>query len=98
SYIAAGSTAFTANSSREWKQNIQTFTVDNILAKIASTSVRTFDWKPQYCSGSPDCLNNLGFIAQEFFPVLQRGDNLHVNGQDIMMAEWLGIQALNQRT
>jgi hypothetical protein len=94
SYIAAGSTAFTANSSQEWKQNIQTYDIPDILAKIQATPARTFDWKPQYCTG-PDCINNLGFIAQEFYGVLGRGDGLHVNGQDIMMAEWLGIQHLN---
>ena len=93
SWIAAGSTAFTANSSREWKQNIQTYDSPDILTKIINTPARTFDWKPQYCNGS-DCTNNLGFIAQEFYGVLGRGDDLHVNGQDIMMAEWLGIQHL----
>jgi hypothetical protein len=86
SWIAAGSTAFTANSSREWKQNIQNYDIPDILEKIQATPARTFDWKPEYCTG-PDCTNNLGFIAQEFFGVLSRGDNLHVNGQDIMMAD-----------
>ncbi len=94
SYFVAGGTTFTANSSREWKQNIATYDVPDILTKIQNTPARTFDWKTEYCTGE-NCNNNLGFIAQEFFDVLGRGDNLHVNGQDIMMAEWLGIQHLN---
>jgi|GEM_PF-6368433 len=94
SYINAGDTAFTANSSREWKENIETYDVPDILDRITATPARTFDWKPEYCSGA-DCENHLGFIAQEFYGVLERGDGLHVNGQDIMMAEWLAIQHIN---
>lgn len=94
SWIAAGDTAFTANSSREWKDNIKTYETSDILERIMNTPVRTYDWKSEYCEGE-ECQNKLGFIAEEFYGVLERGDGLHVNGQDVMMAEWLGIQQLN---
>ncbi|MGI9118262.1 MAG: tail fiber domain-containing protein, partial [Minisyncoccia bacterium] len=98
SYLnAAGDTTFTANSSRIWKQNITTVEKENILDLIASTPVRRYDWKPEYCDG-PQCLNKIGFIAEEFYPVLEHGDDKHVNGQDVSMAEWLGLQKLIQVT
>ncbi len=98
SYLnAAGDTTFTANSSRVWKDNITTVEKENILDLIASTPVRRYDWKPEYCDG-PQCLNKIGFIAEEFYPVLEHGDNQHVNGQDVSMAEWLGLQKLIQVT
>ncbi|MCX6816555.1 MAG: tail fiber domain-containing protein [Candidatus Beckwithbacteria bacterium] len=93
SWIAAGSTAFTANSSREWKENIATFSIPDILTRFQNAKPRTFDWKAEY-NTSPDRFNNLGFIAEEFYPVLQRGDNKYVNGQDVMIANWLATQAL----
>jgi hypothetical protein len=95
SWIAAGSTAFTANSSRDWKENIATFDVPDILTRMQKVSPRTFDWKPEYDNGA-DRTNNLGFIAEEFYPVLERGDNKHVNGQDVMIANWLATQHLIQ--
>jgi hypothetical protein len=98
SYLnAAGDTAFTANSSRVWKENISTIEKENILDLIASTPVRKYDWKPEYCDGS-NCLNKIGFIAEEFYPVLEHGDDKHVNGQDVAMAEWLGLQKLIELT
>ncbi len=93
SWIAAGSTAFTANSSQQWKENIATFNVPDILTRFQNTKPRTFDWKAEY-NNTADRTNNLGFIAEEFYPVLERGDNQHVNGQDIMIANWLATQAL----
>lgn len=98
SYLnAAGDTTFTANSSRIWKNNIVTVEKENILELIASTPVRRYDWKPEYCEG-PQCLNKIGFIAEEFYPVLEHGDDKHVNGQDVSMAEWLGLQKLIEVT
>lgn len=92
SYVnALGDLAFTANSSREWKENITTYGKADILSRIKNTPARTFDWKPEYCSGG-NCLNKLGFIAEEFYGVLGRGNEKHVNGQDVTMALWLGMQ------
>ena len=93
SSIAAGATAFTANSSQQWKQNIVTYNTSDILNKIKNTPARTFDWKPEFCPGG-NCTDKLGFIAEEFFGVLGRGDDQHINGQDIMVAEWLGLQQI----
>jgi hypothetical protein len=98
SYLnAAGDTAFTANSSRIWKENIATVAVDDILTRIMNTPVRRYDWKEEYCDG-PACLNKIGFIAEEFYPVLEHGDDKHINGQDVAMAEWLGLQKLIEVT
>jgi len=89
SYIAAGSTAFTACSSREIKENIQPFAVNGILQKISSVPVSRFD----FINGSKD---NIGLIAEDFYPILQRGDNRTVSGQDVQMALWLAVQELTK--
>lgn len=91
SYINAGSTSFTACSSRDIKENIKPFAADNILGRIASVPVNTYDFKN--CT-SEGCRNNLGLIAEDFQTVLNRGNGKTVNGQDVQMALWLGVQQL----
>lgn len=91
SYIAAGSTSFSACSSRDIKENIKPFAVGNMLERIASVPVNTYDFKN--CT-SESCRNNLGLIAEDFQAVLGRGDGKTVNGQDVQMALWLGVQEL----
>lgn len=91
SYIAAGSTAFTACSSRDIKENIKPFIADGILEKISNVPVSTFDFKNCTEDG---CRNKLGLIAEDFYPILQRGDGRTVDGQDVQMALWLGLQQL----
>jgi len=87
SYIAAGSTSFTACSSRDIKENIEPFTVSNILGKIASVPVNRFD----FINGSK---GNVGLIAEDFYSVLGKGSNSTVSGQDVDMALWLAVQEL----
>lgn len=91
SYIAAGSTSFTACSSRDIKENIKPFAVDNILGRIASVPVNTYGFRNCTSGG---CKNNLGLIAEDFQTVLNRGDGKTVNGQDVQMALWLAAQEL----
>jgi len=38
--------------------------------------------------------DNIGLIAEDFYPVLERGDNSKVDGQDVQMALWLATQEL----
>lgn len=61
--------------------------VDDILDKISSVPVSRFD----FINGSRD---NIGFIAEDFYPVLEHGSNKTVSGQDVQSALWLGTQEL----
>lgn len=92
SYVNAGDSAFTPSSSRALKTNIVPFVAPDILARMRSVQPSTYDWRDG--SGT----NKLGLIAEDFFTVLRRGDGKHISGQDVMMATWLGVQALDTVT
>lgn len=88
SSVNAGATAFTVTSSREFKENIQPVKSNDILKKIEAVPVVTYDFKGD---GPKD---RLGLIAEDFYTVLGRGDDKHINGQDVEMALWLAVQQL----
>jgi hypothetical protein len=37
----------------------------------------------------------LGLIAEDFHTVLGRGDDKHIDGQDVQMALWMAVQKLS---
>lgn len=87
SFVDAGSTTFTASSSRTLKENIEPVKIENILDRIANVGVYNYDFK----SGEKQ---KLGLMAEDFHTVLQRGDDKLINGQDVEMALWLAVQEL----
>jgi hypothetical protein len=88
SSINAGSAQFTVSSSRTFKENIQATDVPDILEKIEAVPVVTYDFKN---NGPKD---RLGLIAEDFHSVLGRGDDKHIDGQDVQMALWMAVQKL----
>jgi LysM repeat protein len=89
SSINAGATQFTVASSRTFKDNIEPVAVPDILQKIEAVPVVTYDFK----NDGPK--NRLGLIAEEFHTVLGRGDDKHIDGQDVQMALWMAVQKLS---
>jgi len=88
SSINAGSTQFTVASSRTFKENIEPVAVPDILKKIEAVPVVTYDFR----NNGPK--NRLGLIAEDFHTVLGRGDDKHIDGQDVQMALWMAVQQL----
>ena len=86
--INAGSTTFTVASSRTFKENINEVKAPNILDKIQGVPVVTYDFK----NDGPK--NRMGLIAEDFYKVFGRGDDKHIDGQDVEMALWLAVQKL----
>lgn len=88
SSINAGSAQFTVASSRTFKENITSVDVPDILTKIEGVPVVTYDFRN---NGPKD---RLGLIAEDFHKVLGRGDDKHIDGQDVQMALWMAVQKL----
>ena len=88
STVNAGSSTFTTTSSRTFKENIEPVVANNILEKIEATPVVTYD----FINGGPK--NRMGLIAEDFYKVFGRGDDKHIDGQDVEMALWLAVQKL----
>ncbi|MEA2236803.1 MAG: hypothetical protein QOC81_1527 [Thermoanaerobaculia bacterium] len=88
SSINAGATQFTAVSSRTFKENIASVDVPDILTKIEAVPVVTYDFK------NNGAKNRMGLIAEDFYTVLGRGDDKHIDGQDVQMALWMAVQKL----
>jgi hypothetical protein len=87
SFIDAGSTTFTASSSRSIKENVEPVRVPNILDKIASVGVYNYD----FIEGPKD---KIGLMAEDFHTIFGRGSDKLLNGQDVEMALWLAVQQL----
>ena len=90
SFIDAGSTTFTASSSRTIKTNISPVEVPDILQRIASVGVYNYD----FVEGPSD---KMGLMAEDFHTVFGRGSDKLLNGQEVEMALWLAVQQLAQR-
>jgi hypothetical protein len=90
SFIDAGSTSFTASSSRTLKENLTPVQVPNILDKISSVGVYNYD----FIDGPK---NKVGLMAEDFHTVLGNGSDKLINGQDVEMALWLAVQELTAR-
>jgi hypothetical protein len=88
SSLNAGATQFTVASSRTFKENIEPTDVPDILNKIEAVPVVTYDFK----DNGPK--HRLGLIAEDFHTVLGRGDDKHIDGQDVQMALWMAVQKL----
>jgi len=88
STINAGSATFTTASSRTFKDNIEPVQAANILEKIQAIPVVTYDFK----NGGPK--NVMGLIAEDFHQIFERGDDKHINGQEVEMALWMAVQKL----
>ncbi len=88
SSVNAGATQFTVASSRTFKENIEPVDVPDILKKIEAVPVVTYDFRN---NGPKD---RLGLIAEDFHQVFGRGDDKHIDGQDVQMALWMAVQKL----
>ncbi|MEA2163965.1 MAG: hypothetical protein QOK37_2092 [Thermoanaerobaculia bacterium] len=88
SSLNPGDAQFTIASSRTFKENIEPIDVPDILKKIEAIPVVTYDFKD---NGPKD---RLGLIAEDFHAVFGRGDDKHINGQDVQMALWMAVQKL----
>ncbi len=88
SSLNPGDTAFTSSSSRTFKENIEPLAMTNILDKIQQVPVVTYDFK----DGGPK--DKMGLIAEDFYKIFGRGDDKHINGQEVEMALWLAVQQL----
>ncbi len=88
SSVNAGATQFTVASSRTFKENIEPIDVPDILAKIESVPVVTYDFRN---NGPKD---RLGLIAEDFHQIFARGDDKHIDGQEVQMALWMAVQKL----
>ena len=88
SSINAGSTTFTVASSRTFKDNIEPIDVPDLLTKMQAVPVVTYDFKD---NGPKD---RLGLIAEDFHTIFGRGDDKHINGQEVEMALWMAVQKL----
>ena len=90
SSINAGSAQFTVASSRTFKDNIAAIDAPDILSKIESIPVVTYDYKD---NGPKD---RLGLIAEDFHTIFNRGSEKYIDGQEVQMALWLAVQKLTQ--
>jgi len=87
SYVDAGSTTFTASSSRSLKENLAPVQVPEILDKISAVGVYSYD----FIEGPKD---KVGLMAEDFHTVFGRGSDKMLNGQEVEMALWLAVQEL----
>ncbi|MFT6809284.1 MAG: hypothetical protein ACJA01_002520 [Saprospiraceae bacterium] len=94
SRVSAGSTALTASSSRNLKSNIANLEVPDILKKISLVPVTTYNWKEELVGPEIAKREIVGLIAQDFYTVLNKGNDIEINGQDVQMALWMGVQEL----
>jgi hypothetical protein len=95
SRITAGGGVVTG-SSRTLKENIQPVKADDILEKVASVPVVTYDWKPTAWGGAEEQRKNkMGLIAEDFHTILSRGSDKEINAQDVEMTLWLAVQQLH---
>ncbi len=90
SRINAGSTTFTASSSRTIKENLVPVSLKGILEKISAIDVYKYD----FISGPKD---RLGLMAEDFHQVFQRGSDKLIDGQEVEMALWLAVKELTAR-
>ena len=91
SSINAGSAQFTVASSRTLKDNIAPVAAPDILKKIEAVPVVTYDFKD---NGPKD---RMGLVAEDFHQVFGRGDDKHIDGQEVQMALWLAVQKLTEQ-
>jgi hypothetical protein len=87
SFIDAGSTSFTASSSRTLKENLEPVRVPDILDKISAVGVYNYD----FIHGPK---NKIGLMAEDFHTIFEHGSDKLLNGQDVEMALWLAVQQL----
>ena len=87
SFLDAGSTTFTASSSRTLKENLVPVPASSILDRIAKVGVYNYD----FIDGPKD---KIGLMAEDFHTVFGRGSDKLLNGQEVEMALWLAVQQL----
>lgn len=87
SSINAGSTSFTASSSRTIKEKLSPVEIPDILEKMAGVGVYTYDF-----IGGPK--ERIGLMAEDFHQIFQRGSDKLLDGQEVEMALWLAVQEL----
>ena len=88
SSMNAGDAQFTIASSRTFKENIEPVDTCDLLSKIESIPVVTYDYRND---GPKD---RMGLIAEDFHQIFGRGDDKHIDGQEVQMALWLAVQQL----
>jgi hypothetical protein len=87
----AGQTQFTTSSSRTIKQNLEPIPAEGILDKISAVAVYNYD----FIDGPQD---RIGWMAEDFHQVFERGAATELNGHDVQVALWLAVQELTART
>jgi hypothetical protein len=90
SSINAGSTQFTASSSRTIKENLEPVAVPDLLDRIAKVDVYQYDFKT-----GPK--NRLGMMAEDFHTIFGRGSDKLIDGNEVQMALWLAVQQLTEQ-
>jgi len=90
SWIDAGSTSFSTSSSRAYKENLQVVDVPDILSRIREVPVYEYD----FIGGPKD---RIGLVAEDFHQVFERGSDKELSGQEVQVAMWLAIQALDEK-
>ena len=97
SRINAGSTTFTASSSRKLKENIQKYEQADLLDRLSKVPVVTYDWKKGSFEGEEaERKNRMGLIAEDFHTILGRGSEEQIDGQELQSVLWLAVQQLSQ--
>lgn len=110
SEMNAGEATFAISSSADLKENFELVSRVNILDKVSSVEVFTYDFKARNFTESrlnetsqlyynvsleaPQILDRMGFKAEDFHTIFGRGDDKTIKGDEIMMAMWLSIQEL----
>jgi len=96
SRITPGDMMFTVTSSKDLKTNIKNLERPDILDRISKVPVKTYNYKKEVAGEKIANREILGLIAQDFYGVLERGSRKEINGQDVLMSLWMGVQELNK--
>lgn len=90
SWIDAGDTMFSITSSRSVKENLRPVDARGVLEKMKAVQVYTYD----FIDGPED---RLGLVAEEFHQIFGRGSETELNGAEVQMALWLGVDELSEK-
>jgi endosialidase-like protein len=90
STINAGSTQFTATSSRTMKEHLEPIAVPDLLDRMAKVNVYNYD----FITGPKD---RVGLMAEDFHQVFGRGSDKVIDGNEVQMALWMAVQQLTEQ-
>jgi hypothetical protein len=91
--VNAGSSAWTTLSDRNSKANLTEVNPRQVLERLATIPVKTWNWKSQDPS-----VRHIGPMAQDFFAAFQVGeDEKHISTVDADGVALAAIQGLNEK-